>query len=185
MKQAFGLAVVLACLATPALAQRVDIDYASEFDFKSVKSFQFVTPEEPAGNPLMASRIETMIKDRLRAAGLTEVTSEPDLFVTYHVVAQEHTSYNTTHYGYGGYAYGWHSWGAVGVGMGSSVTTESTYVEGTLIIDAWEPVEKQMVWRGTGTVTVKSKTEKQIEQVEAILEKLGRKWAKILEGKGK
>ena len=42
-----------------------------------------------------------------------------------------------------------------------------------------------MIWRATGTVTVKAKPEKQIKQVEKILKKLGNKWDKILAGKGK
>ena len=69
--------------------------------------------------------------------------------------------------------------------MGSSVTREYSYEEGTLIIDAYDSAEKKMVWRGSGTVTVKDKPEKQVKQVENILKKLGKKWDKILAGKGK
>ena len=43
----------------------------------------------------------------------------------------------------------------------------------------------KMIWRGAGTVTVKSKPEKQQKQIDKILDKLGKKWAKILAGKGK
>ena len=38
---------------------------------------------------------------------------------------------------------------------------------------------------GTGTVTVKSKPEKQQKQIDKILSKLGAKWDKILAGQGK
>ena len=38
---------------------------------------------------------------------------------------------------------------------------------------------------GTGMVTVKSKPEKQIKQIDKILDKIGNKWDKILAGKGK
>jgi hypothetical protein len=41
------------------------------------------------------------------------------------------------------------------------------------------------VWRGTGTVTVKDKPEKQIKEVDSILTKIGKKWDKITDGKGK
>ena len=64
--------------------------------------------------------------------------------------------------------------------MGSSVTTTTTYTNGTLIIDAYEPAEKQLVWRGTGTVTVKEKPEKQAKQINKILTKMGKEWEKIL-----
>ncbi|MEJ2370890.1 MAG: DUF4136 domain-containing protein, partial [Gemmatimonadales bacterium] len=68
---------------------------------------------------------------------------------------------------------------------GSSTTQEYSYEEGTLIIDAYDSQEKKMVWRGSGTVTVKDKPEKQVKQVEKILAKLGSRWDKILAGKGK
>jgi hypothetical protein len=42
-----------------------------------------------------------------------------------------------------------------------------------------------MIWRATGTVTVKSKPEKQIRQVEKILTKIGARWEKIMAGQGK
>jgi hypothetical protein len=59
-----------------------------------------------------------------------------------------------------------------------------TYTEGTLIVDAYEAKDKKMIWRGTGTVTVKEKPEKQVEQIETILDKMGNKWQKILKNEG-
>ena len=69
--------------------------------------------------------------------------------------------------------------------MDTSTTREYTYEEATLVIDAFDSEEKKMVWRGSGTVTVKDKPENQVKQVEKILEKLGKRWDKILAGKGK
>lgn len=37
-----------------------------------------------------------------------------------------------------------------------------------------------MIWRGTGTVTIKEKPEKQAKQIDNILEKIGNRWDKIL-----
>jgi hypothetical protein len=70
-------------------------------------------------------------------------------------------------------------------GMGSSTTYATTYTEGTLIIDFYDPETKKLIWRGTGTVTVKAKPEKQIKQVDNILTKIGKKWDKIVHGQGK
>ena len=193
MKKALGLVFVLALVATPALAQKVNVDYAHDFDFSGVKSFQYVdTAESNSKNELMAGRITELIKKELREGGLTEVQENPDLFVTYHVTTEELSSFNTTsmgYGGYGGYGAGWGGWGGYGGygmgGMGSSTTYETKYTEGTLIIDGYDPTDKKLVWRGTGMVTIKSKPEKQIKQVENILEKIGKKWDKILAGKGK
>jgi len=182
MKRTIGLLIVLGLAATPAFAQKVYIDYAHDFDFSSVKTFQCVDTEESnAQNPMMHDRIVGAIKRELSDNG-KEVTENPDLYITYHITTEQNTRYNTTTFGYGGYGGGWYGYGG---GMGSSSTTATNYTVGTLIIDAYDPVEKKMIWRGTGTVTVKAKPEKQIKQVDKILTKLGKRWDKILSGQGK
>jgi len=193
MKKALGLVFVLALVATPALAQKVTVDYAHDFDFSGMKTFQYVdTQESNSKNELMAGRIEELIKKELREGGLTEVQENPDVFVTYHVTTEEMSSFNTTsmgYGGYGGYGAGWGGYGRYGYsgygGMASTTTYETKFTEGTLIIDGYKPADKELVWRATGTVTIKDKSEKQIKQVEKILAKIGKKWDKILEGKGK
>ena len=191
MKKALGLIIVLGLAAVPAFAQKVTIDYAHDFDFKSVKTFTYVdTAESNAGNEMMANRIRDMIIKEMKEGGAQQVESDADLYITYHFTSKEKTTYNTTSFGYGGYGGGWGGYGGYGYGgyggsMGTSTTTASTYTVGTMIIDAYEPTDKKMVWRATGTVNVKNKPEKQIKQVENILTKIGKKWDKILAGKGK
>ncbi len=181
MKKTIGLLIVLGFIAAPALAQKVTIDYAHDFDFKAVKTFQYTdTPDTNPPNQLMQDRIVSAIKRELTEGGLSEVSENPDLLVTSHVSSKDDTVYTTTGFGYGGFGPGWGGWG----GMGSSMTTSTTYTEGTLVIDGYEPGDKKMVWRGTGTVTVKEKPEKQIQQIDNILSKLGDKWDKILAGMG-
>lgn len=183
MRVTLTLLLFLGCLAAPALAQDVNIDYAMEFDFDKVKTFQYVeTSDSNMREGMMDSRIKNGIISRLEAKGLKRVESDPDIYVTYHVTTQQNTVYNTSSFGYGGYGAGWHSWGA---SVGTSVTTPHTYIEGTLIIDAYEPTDKKLVWHGTGTVTVKDNPQKRTKQVEKILDKMAQKWAKILKKKGK
>lgn len=190
MKKTLGLLIVLGLAATPALAQKVTIDYAHDFDFSTIKTFQYVeTKDSNAANELVDGRIKASIIQELTAGELKQVESDPDLFVTYHVTTQDNTVYNTTTTGfggYGGYGGGWGGYGGMGGGMGmaNSTTTASTYTEGTLILDAYEPGDKKMVWRATGTVTLKAKPEKQQQQVEKILTKIGSKWDKILKNQG-
>jgi len=192
MKKALGLIFVLALAASPAMAQKVTIDYAHDFDFEAIKTFQYVETNESdvKGNDIMAKRVEDMIKKELREGGGTEVQENPDIYVTYHYTSEENTSYNTTGMGYGGYGGYYGGWGGYGGyggygGMGTSTTYSTTYEVGTLIIDFYDPETKKLVLRGTGTVTVKDKPEKQIKQVEKILTKIGAKWDKVVHGKGK
>jgi hypothetical protein len=194
MKRTIFTVTAALLIAAPAMAQKVNIDYASDFDFEGVETFQYVETEESSikDNPMMADRVVSMIKSELTEGGLREVEGDPDLFVTYHFLSEERKQLSTTSMGmggYGGYWGGWDAWGPYdawgGPMMGSSVTREYTYEEGTLVIDAYDSKEKKMVWRGMGTVTVKDKPEKQVKQVEKILTKLGKRWDKILAGMDK
>ena len=182
MSTRLGWTLGLLLLASPSLAQKINIDYAQDFDFGEVQTFVYVdTKDTDSADPVMHGRIEEAIVEELTAGGLQRVDSAADLSVTYHLASKDNTVLNTTSYGYGGYGRGWRRWGG---GMGTSTTTASTYTEGTLIIDAYEPSEKEMVWRGTGTVTLKSKPEKRAKQITKIMNKMGDKWEKILANQG-
>ena len=187
MKKALGILAVSAVIAVPSMAQKVTIDYARDFDFEQVKTFAYVaTDESNAGNDLVDDRIKNLIIREMKEGGLQEVSSDPDLYITYHVTTEDNTTYSTTSFGYGGYGSGWGGYGRYGYGHGygissmDSTTRAYTYTEGTLLIDAYDPTDKKMVWRGTGTVTLKEKPEKQTKQVEKILTKIGKQWEKIL-----
>jgi hypothetical protein len=182
MKKTLGCLVLFALAAAPGWA-KVTIDYAGDYPFEQVKTFAYVENQQtPGPDDLMDQRIKDGIIQRLKASGLQQVESDPDIYVTYHVTAEQNTVYHTTSYGYGGWGPGWHSWGAVGVG--GATTTASTYTEGTLIVDAYEPTDKKIVWRGTGTVTVKNKPEKRARQIDMILTEMSEKWKKILAKQG-
>jgi aryl-phospho-beta-D-glucosidase BglC (GH1 family) len=183
MRKMLRALFVILVASTPGMAQKITIDYAHDFDFSSIETYQYVrTDESNAPDERTDNRIKNVIIRELHEGGLSSTSSDPDLYVTYHLTSKENTVYNTTSFGYGGFHGGWGAWGG---GMGSATTTATTYTEGTLIIDAYGPDEKKMVWRGTGTVAVKLKPEKQQKQIDKILAKLGKKWAKILSGEGK
>ena len=184
MKRTLGLTIGLLLIASPALSQKIAIDYADDFDFGQVETFAYVETEDTqAADTLMHDRIKQAIVDELTAGGLKQVDSAADLNVTYHLAAQENTQLNTTSFGYGGYGRGWRRYGG---GMGTSTTTVSTYTEGTLIVDAFEPGgEKNLVWRGTGTVTLKDTPEKKTKQIDKVMTKMGKKWRKILADQSK
>ena len=184
MKRLPALFLVLAMVAVPSIAQKVTIDYAHDFDFEKVKTFQYVeTKESNSQDQLMDGRIEAAIIRELTEGDLKQVDADADLYITYHISTKDNTVYNTTSFGYGGMGGGWGRWGG-GMGMSTASTTATTFTEGTLILDAYEPGDKKMVWRGMGTVTLKSKPEKQTQQIDNILAKMGAKWDKILKNQG-
>ena len=195
MKRMLLLVAALAVVATPSMAQKITIDYAHDFDFSAVKTFTYVdTGDSNIDSDLTNNRIKNAIIEQLTTSedSLKQVDSGGDLYVTYHVTTEDNTVFNTSSFGYGGWGAGWGGYGGYGYGGyggyggmgGSSTTTATTYTDGTLIIDGYEPGDKKLVWRGTGTVTLKAKPEKQYKQVDKILAKMGTKWDKIHTGKG-
>jgi hypothetical protein len=182
MRKMFVILFVFGLVTAPALAQKITIDYAKEFDFDKVKSFAYKpTNDTNSQDPLMDGRIKNAIISQMKEGGLTQVEADADLYVTYHIATKDNTVYDTTTMGYGGYGRGWGGWGG---GMASSTTTAMTYTEGTLIVDAYDSTDKKMVWRGTGTVTLKQKPEKVTKQIHKIVTKMGEKWGKILKKQG-
>ena len=185
MRKLVGALIVLGLFATPAIAQRITIDYDHDYEFEQVKTFTYVeTADTNVRDGLMDGRIRDAIIQQLVNGGVGQVDSGGDLNVTYHMTSREQVVLNTSTHGYGGWGRGWGRWGG-GVSMASSTTTASTYTEGTLIVDAYDPHDKELVWRGTGTVTVKAKPEKRTKQVQKIVTKMGKRWQKILAKQGK
>ncbi|MDH3629170.1 MAG: DUF4136 domain-containing protein [Acidobacteriota bacterium] len=177
------IAIAVLLVAMPAAAQKVTIDYAREVNFETLETFQYIeSTDADTASPMMADRIAEALKARLRDGGLREVGENPDIFVTFQLVVEKAYRLDTTAYASRGYGRGWRRWGA---GPVSATTTATTYTEGTLIVDAYDAGENTMIWRGAGTVTVASKPEKRLKQIEKILDKLGGKWKKILKNQGK
>jgi hypothetical protein len=180
MRKLVGLAVLLA--AGPVAAQSVNIDYARYVNFKSMKTFEYVPPQALAAeDPSMGQQIGELIEKKLSEGGLGQVSDGADLYVTYHLTNQQNQGLDTIALGYGGYGPGWAGWDA-GV---PTATTESTFPKGTLIVDAYRPSDKKLVWRGTGIITGPSKSEKRAKEIESILDELGGRWQKILKSEGK
>ena len=162
---------VVGCITAPAFAQKITIDYAKEFDFDKVKTFVYnLTEDTNSKDPLMDGRIKDAIIAQLKEGGLTQVEADPDIYVTYHISTKNDTVYDTMSMGYGGFGLGWGGWGG---GMATSTTTTMTYTEGTLIVDAYDSTDKKMVWRGTGTVTLKQDPEKVTKQINKTVTKMG------------
>jgi len=183
MKKIVGMLFCVAFATLPTFAQKITIDYAKEFDFDKVKTFAYhSTDETNAKDSLMDGRIESAIVNELKQGGLTQVETDPDIYVTYHLTTKDNTVYNTSTMGYGGVGRGWGGWGG---GLATSNTTATTFTEGTLILDAYDSTDKKMVWRGTGTVTLKAKPDKISQQIDSIMAKMGAKWDKMLKNQGK
>ncbi len=182
MRAMLALSLLLAA-GHAAAAGDVAISYAKDMRFGNIKTFRYVAPKTTGSDsPLMAKRIVELLEARLIDSGLRETNDMPDLYVTYHLTTAASPPPDSAELGYSGYGPGWAPWEDSGLGTSRpGVSTESA---GTLVVDAYRPVDKKLVWRGTGTLSPASTPIKRDQQLEKILDKLADRWKKILRDAG-
>ena len=141
MKRALCVLMILGLLAGCSTMQVVT-DYSESADFSRFKTFQYKQTDMTIAdtNPLAHRRIVNAIRQEMIASGLTEVDSDPDVYVTYYGKVNEQIVLHHTHLGY---HRGSHWRGGARPG-----TIATTYVRGTLVIDIWEAEQRELVWRG-------------------------------------
>jgi len=186
MKRIAPLLLCLAALAaTPAMAQKVYVDFDKNYDFDAIKTFAYFDTKEATladVAPMAHSRIVQMLRDRMTAGGLQEVETDPDVYITYHGSVSKEMGVDTISTGYYGYGPGWGwnpYWGWGGsVGVGATTSRTYTYDVGTLIVDIWDPETEQLIWRGTTENTIRENPDKNFKTIESALYKMGKKFNK-------
>ena len=112
-------------------------------------------------SPLTHRRIVNAIRGEMVSAGLAEVDSDPDLYVTYYGDVDKSTVIMTTGWAYnyptdwrtGPHPSAWHKGGSTrdfrrgSTTMHHATTSALTVREGTLMIDIWDARIKELVWR--------------------------------------
>jgi hypothetical protein len=136
--------LLLACASSAP--PKPHIDFKSDYDFRTVKTFAFLPRrQEAAASTVMSDmtmqRVDRGLERALIADGLTLVAAESaDILLTWHLVAQERT--NVRSYDSMSYYNGWRCGPAV-----SDVSVRE-YTQGTFIVDMIDPAINQSVWRG-------------------------------------
>lgn len=174
-----------ALAASPAYAQKPQIQWDKQYDFSKVKTFMWQPPSAPSledENPFMHKFIESTIETELQNVGFAETTENPDVYVTYHGSVNTEVSYRSSSFGFSVGSYGMGPWGGMsGVAAGPTHTTtrEVETKKGTLVVDIVDAKEKQLVWRGTSSGILISdsqeKTEKAVGNAIKDMAKQGRK----------
>ena len=152
--------------ATIAAAQKVNTEALPNYDFSNMHTF-FVTIGTSWGNPIGESQVKDMVAQELTKKGWTQAPSQDaaDAVVVIHGATQQKKSLNTFYSGGGMYGWGWG-------GMGTATTTESSYREGTLLVDIFEAKDHKLVYRGTATDELSDKSEKNVKKVQKAVDKM-------------
>ena len=158
---------VLAIGASVALAQDVTVNYVPGTDFSKYKTYKWVEiqgVEKP--DQIIDTQIKQAIDKALAAGGLAKATGDKaDLYIAYQIAVTKEQQWNT--YNMGG-PYAWR------YGGGSGTATSSTIAIGTVALDMFDPVAKELVWKGQASKTLSNekdpaKRQKNIDKAMAKL----------------
>lgn len=186
MKKAL-FATLISLLSASAFADKPQIQWANQYDFRAIETFQWQsTPDSSLAqrNPFMHSRIVTSIEFHLAEAGLTEVDSDPDVYVTYHTSTNERIRLQSETWGYSFGGYGRGAWGHYGYGRVGPITTDTRvieYDEGTLVVDIWDADSAELVWRGSVTEVFSDDPQKAEKQAVKAIERMAERGRKLWE----
>jgi hypothetical protein len=175
--------VSLLVLSGSALAADDYIDYDHAADFSKIKTFQMADTSKGAlaqADQLLSQRVNDQIVQHLTTLGFQQVTTNGDQVVTFDASTKQNHELTTVGAPMGPvgvrFGMGWRRFG----GMGMATTRESTFTEGTLVVDAYTPSGKQMLWRGIAEASVSENPEKTSKNVTRSLDKLFTKLAKVI-----
>ena len=160
-----GLGVALA-LCGVAAAQDVTTNFMPGTNFSNFHTYKWVAVQGATyPNQIVDQEIKDAINSQLSAKGLTLTDSDKaDLYVGYQTAVQQQQQWNA--YGMGG-GYRW--------GGGMATAQSSTINIGTLVLDMYNPANKQLVWTGRATKTLDPSKNPQKNQ-----ERLNKAAAKLL-----
>src|SRR5215813_12201055 len=177
MKRFFVLSVVTLLLAMgSSLAQDVRYNFDKSADFSKFKTYKWVPIKDVSKvSDLVDKQIKEAIDAELATKGLTKVDGDDaNLYIGYQPAVGTEKQFNSysTGWGYGpGWGGGWYG------GMGSTSTTygqTSTIYVGQLVVDMYDPANKDLVWRGVASKSLdeKAKPEKRQKNLTKAMKKL-------------
>ncbi|GAA4240536.1 MULTISPECIES: DUF4136 domain-containing protein [Winogradskyella] len=142
---------------------RVATDYDREANFENYKTFAFFKPgiDKAEINDLDKRRILRAIESELMAKGYTK-SENPDMLVSIFTKSNQRVDIYNNAWGSG--AWGWGGYGGWGWRSGWNNNQVSTTTEGVLYIDLIDANKKELIWQGSGTGNLETRS---VEKKEA------------------
>ena len=167
LKSFLLLAAAAAFVSCSPVTVLSDVD--SSVDFTQFKTFSFLgwqANSDQLLNDMDRERIHNAFGNEFDARGLEYVESGGDMEVSLFIVVDQKTSVTayTNYYG-GGYG-GYHRYGGGwGGGYANTTYSENDYLEGTLVMDAFDGESKKQIWQGVARKTVTENPQKRTENI--------------------
>lgn len=175
-----SILTILILISGSLFAQKVTVDFDKEADFTKYKTYTFLGWQEnidQIANELDQKRIRDAFLAEMEKRDLKLVESGGDMTIAIYLVIDQRTSTTayTNYYNGAGMGYMRGGWGW---GFGSSTTTysESDYLQGTMVFNAFDEGSKNLIWQGVATKTINEKPEKREKSIPKSVSKLLKKF---------
>ena len=124
-------------------------------------------PRQSSEDQLINQEIKRAVEEQLAQKGLIKVDKNADLQVRYHATIRQEQSLYMSGLGWGGGGWGG-PWNGSVQGQTSSVPI------GTIVVDLYDPAQKQLIWRGdaTKTIDLKKDPDKNYKDLQKAMAKL-------------
>jgi hypothetical protein len=154
--------VLMFLICSTMVAQDVKYNFMPGTNFSKYHTYKWITLQENVHpNQIVDQEIKQAIDAQLSAKGFTITTGDKaDLYVGYQCSVDQERQWN----GFGGFRFG---------GMGT--VTSSTIQNGTLVVDFYDPADKQLVWSGQAAKTLNPSGNQQKD-----MQRLSQAMAKLL-----
>lgn len=169
----------LSVVASPALGQKIHIDYDSATAFSEYTTFEFRETRQDLRrvSPSLHTATVRQLTDYATEGGLAETGTDPDIYVAYYAATSGDLTLTLRDldYAYGpGFSLG--SYWEGGVGTRELDKKPFVFKEGTVVVDIWDRERKVLVWRGMATAVLKKDYHKNEKKLGKALERLMKQW---------
>jgi hypothetical protein len=169
-----------------AYADKVSVDWDRQANFQQYKTYAWLESQNPVEDQLMAKRIIQAVDGQLSAKGLRRVEpdQDPDLSIAYESGVSQKVSWVPYPFvapvcgWYAGPEPGWGPYGGPGWGWWEAPYGVYPLVQdvGTLSVNIVDEHQKQLVWRGVASDTLKENPEKNARKICELVAKMFRKY---------
>ena len=179
MRKPLITVMILLVAGTVAAAKmKAHVGYDKAVDLGAIKTFAYFETLDTSvvdSAPPVHEMIKLLIISKLQDGGLKWVEEDPDVLVTYHTDENQAMRMNTTLYHYH-YSANW--WWSPLWGSGMDVTS---FTQGTLVVDIWDPKTEEIVWRGAvvGVVPENPSPAKAQKTIEKALNLMSKEFHKM------
>ena len=161
--------LLVAAALTSCSTVTVVTDMDKSVDFATYKTYSFLGWQQNSDQLLSdfdKKRLHDAFIKEFEARGMTLVKENGDMDITLFIVINQKTTttaytdyYGGAYSGYRRYGYGW------GAGYSSTTYREDDYLEGTLVMDAFDAGTKNQIWQGVAKSTVDENPEKREQSI--------------------